>query len=723
MSIHYIIWTLLQLEMIPASAHTVHVFSYSQVTQHVTAIFLLLMFLLIDGSPETLGIGLFLGCESAARVIAAMALFGDGGIEIQNFLLQMSDVFKLYFGCQLARVAPKDLLPWVVLGSIVSIPYAIASGSKNEIWLLVSISVESMRVLATGLIGVWISLRVAMSIPKQKVPWRVLALSLASFGFLGGPVLALLDLLNVKGSSAQFSLIWHFASNLSFTLAAFVNISTFENRVRAVSSARARERIDRMKDEQKVHEAIAKTTQMLAHDVRKPFSLLRAHISSLSTADSIQDAQKIVARMIPDVQKSLNTVDQLISNVMDIGRDIAPEIKSIEPLQLIATCIELVFQVSKNPNISFKYHFRHHGKLLGDEHQLVRVFSNILENAEQAIAGRSEQITISSFNDFGSGVPRICIEISNTGSVIPPDDLKNIFDAFFTKGKTSGTGLGLAIVKKIIRSHGGVVSAVSSKALGTSFRFLIPALFDSSKENLRLPRFSSDVRLVMRMDGGTAIFAPSSKALQFTHHAQSAKVAEHSLNILIVDDEQAYLDASKSLIVSAVRSNANIFTSLSEDLNWRNLNSINMDIVICDYDLGSLVSNGIDILRSCRVHWPTIICVLHTNHILEGINTREPREISDFHFKKPLTLENIELILAEIQKRKKIQTKQVAIIEDDLIFAEHLERLLQGFKILIFSCPEEFTDFQYSDRESFDDLSAVVFHRFPIHGSRCCTIT
>lgn len=72
---------------------------------------------------------------------------------------------------------------------------------------------------------------------------------------------------------------------------------------------------------------------------------------------------------------------------------------------------------------------------------------------------------------------RLCLEVADTGTGIPPENLPHIFDPYFTS-KGQGTGLGLATVHNIIEAHGGEVSVSSrhgtAEPTGTSFRFLLP---------------------------------------------------------------------------------------------------------------------------------------------------------------------------------------------------------------------------------------------------------
>ncbi len=103
--------------------------------------------------------------------------------------------------------------------------------------------------------------------------------------------------------------------------------------------------------------------------------------------------------------------------------------------------------------------------------KLGQVFLNLLVNAAHAIEERGT-ITIRTAleND------RVCIEIADTGTGIPEENLGRIFDPFFTtKAVGSGTGLGLHLTFKIIEAHAGRIDVESRVGQGTTFRIELPA--------------------------------------------------------------------------------------------------------------------------------------------------------------------------------------------------------------------------------------------------------
>ncbi|MBX2861626.1 MAG: GHKL domain-containing protein [Vampirovibrio sp.] len=102
--------------------------------------------------------------------------------------------------------------------------------------------------------------------------------------------------------------------------------------------------------------------------------------------------------------------------------------------------------------------------------QLNQVFSNLFVNAAQAIEKQGE-VRVSTEVDDGF----VVIQVTDTGSGIPPEKLSKIFDPFYTtKPVGTGTGLGLSISHGIIEKHKGRIEVDSTVDEGTTFTIYLP---------------------------------------------------------------------------------------------------------------------------------------------------------------------------------------------------------------------------------------------------------
>ena len=71
------------------------------------------------------------------------------------------------------------------------------------------------------------------------------------------------------------------------------------------------------------------------------------------------------------------------------------------------------------------------------------------------------------------GEAEVEVSVSDSGTGIPNDKLKEIFETFFTT-KPQGTGLGLSIARTIIETYGGRIWAENRTGGGAVFRFTLP---------------------------------------------------------------------------------------------------------------------------------------------------------------------------------------------------------------------------------------------------------
>jgi two-component system OmpR family sensor kinase len=130
----------------------------------------------------------------------------------------------------------------------------------------------------------------------------------------------------------------------------------------------------------------------------------------------------------------------------------------------------------------------------GDEARLRQVVANLVSNALQHTpedtrivvrvgrAGPPKMLPIAVVGaTLPVGVPLGCIEISDTGPGMKPEDAVRVFERLYrAEGSRSrrygGAGLGLSIVASIVQAHGGCVELWTAPGQGSTFRVLLPAL-------------------------------------------------------------------------------------------------------------------------------------------------------------------------------------------------------------------------------------------------------
>lgn len=109
----------------------------------------------------------------------------------------------------------------------------------------------------------------------------------------------------------------------------------------------------------------------------------------------------------------------------------------------------------------------------GDFDKLVQVGNNLLNNAAK-FSPLDKPIVLQIHREKN----KVVFSVTNYGPKIPKKDLPNLFNEFFKVGghTKEGLGLGLYISKKIVETHRGKITVVSSSKEGTTFKVTIPAL-------------------------------------------------------------------------------------------------------------------------------------------------------------------------------------------------------------------------------------------------------
>jgi two-component system, OmpR family, manganese sensing sensor histidine kinase len=144
--------------------------------------------------------------------------------------------------------------------------------------------------------------------------------------------------------------------------------------------------------------------------------------------------------------------------------------------KILENVIETHQAIAESKQIEIKYQILKDLKILGDDLELQRVFTNLIENAifYNQIGG-SISIEMKRKQRF------VSVTISDTGIGIDAEHLSKIFDRFW-RADTSrtqwdgGSGLGLTIVKDIITSHHGRIEVTSKKNMGSCFLIQLPIL-------------------------------------------------------------------------------------------------------------------------------------------------------------------------------------------------------------------------------------------------------
>jgi two-component system sensor histidine kinase PilS (NtrC family) len=240
-----------------------------------------------------------------------------------------------------------------------------------------------------------------------------------------------------------------------------------------------RKRMEHLRQRTERLEAIAELSASLAHEIKNPLSSISSSVQQLKIRQDADDDDRLLANL---VLKESDRLSRLLSDFIDFARVSIKKSREVDLRDIVAHALEVVRQhPSYRPDIELNAKLHSEPvTLTGDEDLLHRIVSNLALNAIQAaVPGCATQIEVEvrpgwtecppGELDFMEGV---LLKVTDTGPGIDQDDLKRIFDPFFSK-RHGGTGLGLAIVHRAVQEHHGTI-LVSSSEKGTQFTICLP---------------------------------------------------------------------------------------------------------------------------------------------------------------------------------------------------------------------------------------------------------
>lgn len=391
--------------------------------------------------------------------------------------------------------------------------------------------------------------------------------------------------------------------------------------------------------------AIAKTTRMLAHDVRRPFSTLQIVLNMIERSDNLEDLKSIAARAVPEIRSAMTSVSGMLDDVMQIGSEGRAQTAEVQLAEQLEQDLEECFRIHRRAAVSIAYDLAHTTSVKIDRLKISRVVSNIVSNAIQAMRGRGK-LWIHSRDVEGEGGRRFVeVCIGNDQSFIEPEDLPHLFDVFFTKGKANGTGLGLAIAHQFVAAHGGHIWCQSSRVEGevghVEFFFTLPsgelAAFDAGT----LPRDSAAAQQLSTLRGG-ALRSEDDIGRTAQLEAAICVAVEKSgapIKVVIVDDEAVYSSDLVALLRAGARTRDAVvpFVAGSDAELWAIMAGESPAVVVLDVDLGAESEGGFSLARELRRRgFQGTIC-LHSNRATAETYRAAIDAGADAFLPKPMT--------------------------------------------------------------------------------------
>ncbi len=231
--------------------------------------------------------------------------------------------------------------------------------------------------------------------------------------------------------------------------------------------------------------AVGRFSAGLAHEIRNPLASLSGSIQVLSKGLKLGTKFRRLMTIV------LRETDRLNSIVKEFLHYAQPQNEKKNTVIDITQIIQDVIVLIKNsgdyaPSLKIEFESRSHLLVQGNEGEIRQLIWNLCINAMQSMVSKGGSLKVS-LNSISQNNPvkafenqnGILLAVIDEGCGIPPDQINNIFDPFYTT-KEDGVGLGLATVYQIIQKNDAKIDVQSRLGEGTSFFVLFPEVTSSS---------------------------------------------------------------------------------------------------------------------------------------------------------------------------------------------------------------------------------------------------
>jgi PAS domain S-box-containing protein len=217
--------------------------------------------------------------------------------------------------------------------------------------------------------------------------------------------------------------------------------------------------------------AIGEIVAGVAHELNNPLTGILGYAQLVLSAKVEPSLHARIEHIASEAERCRKIVQNLLSfarhydseKTVHNANDILSEVLQLREYQIRIDGIDLEINLAPDlPNLCV------------DSHELQRVFLNIVNNAQQALAtvqNRRKKLVISTF----AKDKWVHVRFEDNGPGIPESIQTKVFDPFFTtKGVGEGTGLGLSVSYGVVKEHGGRIDLESKEGKGAAFTIVLP---------------------------------------------------------------------------------------------------------------------------------------------------------------------------------------------------------------------------------------------------------
>ncbi|MFQ6608712.1 MAG: PAS domain-containing sensor histidine kinase [Fidelibacterota bacterium] len=207
--------------------------------------------------------------------------------------------------------------------------------------------------------------------------------------------------------------------------------------------------------------------RILAHEIKNPLTPIRLSLERLEEKyrSGSRELSTVMERAAQVIREEIDNLESFANEFSQFAR--MPK-ALFSDYDLNEQLTEIAEPYHNQADIDLQL-TRQLPPIHADRSHMKQVFTNILQNSIQSLNKGGHISVISRYEN-----DTIIVSIKDDGTGIATEDLKHIFEPYFTR-RNKGTGLGLAIVNRIVENHNGTIKVKSTLGEGTEVTICFPA--------------------------------------------------------------------------------------------------------------------------------------------------------------------------------------------------------------------------------------------------------
>ncbi|HBF42182.1 MAG TPA: hybrid sensor histidine kinase/response regulator [Desulfobacteraceae bacterium] len=221
----------------------------------------------------------------------------------------------------------------------------------------------------------------------------------------------------------------------------------------------------------------------VAHEINNPLAIIKESAGWMKLILEKEELKDMPRRQdfgmaLDKIEKGIERAKKITIQLLGVARKDDSVMTEVNLEELVDEAVQMVHREALNKDIEIHRESDSSSCIIwSDPYRLRQVLINLLTNAIHATGSGGKIVVIIEGDD-----EKVCLTVKDTGQGIPRENLKRIFEPFFsTKSPGEGTGLGLFVTRGIIEKLCGTIEVESRLGQGSDFSIELPKYCEIKK--------------------------------------------------------------------------------------------------------------------------------------------------------------------------------------------------------------------------------------------------